>query len=195
MASLLALSEAIEARDPYTRGHSGRVARLALTVGSRLDLDSSRLETLRLGGVLHDVGKLVIADAVLRKPGPLSPEEVEQVRQHPAAGARLVGLSRRLRPALPGVLYHHERWDGFGYPSGRRAAEIPLEARILAVVDSYDAMTSDRPYRRALAAGEAAAEVDRCAGTQFDPDVACAFLELWESGVLGLTAALRAAAS
>jgi HD-GYP domain-containing protein (c-di-GMP phosphodiesterase class II) len=194
MTALLALSEAIEARDPYTRGHSVRVARMAREVGVRVGCDQFQLSLLRLGGALHDVGKLVVSDSILQKPGPLTEDEVAEVRAHPEAGARLVALDRLLRPALPGVLYHHERWDGCGYPTGRAGTQIPLEARILAVVDCYDAMTSDRPYRAALPADDAAAEVDRCAGTQFDPDVAVAFLAAWESGAFGVTAALRAAA-
>ena len=117
-----------------------------------------------------------------------------EVRAHPETGARLVVLDDALRPAIPGVLYHHERWDGAGYPSGRAGAEIPFEARILAVVDSFDAMTSDRPYRAALPAERAVAEVDRCSGSQFDPDVALAFLEAWESGAIGATFTVRAAA-
>jgi HD-GYP domain-containing protein (c-di-GMP phosphodiesterase class II) len=195
VSALLALSEAIEARDPYTRGHSARVARMAHAVGARLGCDEGRLELLRLGGALHDVGKLVVSEAVLTKPGPLTEDEVAEVRCHPEAGARMVALDRGLRPALPGVLYHHERWDGDGYPTRRAGTEIPLEARILAVVDCFDAMTSDRPYRAALPAEEALAEVDRCRGSQFDPDVALVFLEAWQSGAFGVTAALRAAAS
>jgi HD-GYP domain-containing protein (c-di-GMP phosphodiesterase class II) len=195
VSALLALSEAIEARDPYTRGHSARVARMAHAVGVRLGCDEGRLALLRLGGALHDVGKLVVSEAVLTKAGPLTEDEVAEVRCHPEAGARMVALARGLRSALPGVLYHHERWDGDGYPTGRAGTEIPLEARILAVVDCFDAMTSDRPYRAALPAEEALAEVDRCRGSQFDPDVALVFLEAWHSGAFGVTAALRAAAS
>jgi putative two-component system response regulator len=194
VGALLALSEAVEACDPYTRGHSARVARMAYEVGVRLDCGEARLSLLRLGGALHDVGKLAVSDAVLHKPGPLTPTELVEVRAHPEIGARMVALDRAFRPALPGVLYHHERWDGQGYPTGRAGSAIPLEARILAVVDSFDAMTSDRPYRSALPSGAAADEVDRCAGTQFDPDVAVAFLAAWESGAFGVTAALRAAA-
>jgi HD-GYP domain-containing protein (c-di-GMP phosphodiesterase class II) len=195
MIALLALSEAIEARDPYTRGHSVRVAQMALEVGTRLGCDQVRLGLLHLGGALHDVGKLVVSQTILGKPGPLTDDEVAQVRAHPEAGARLVALDRALRPAFPSVLFHHERWDGGGYPTGSAGLQIPLEARILAVVDCFDAMTSDRPYRVALAPEEAATEVDRCAGTQFDPDVAVAFLAAWESGSLGVTTALRAAAA
>ena len=195
MTALLALSEAIEARDPYTRGHSARVARMAHAVGVRLGCDETRLALVRLGGALHDVGKLVVSEAVLNKPGPLTAEELAEVREHPEAGARMVALDRSLLPALPGVLYHHERWDGLGYPTGRAGSEIPLEARILSVADCFDAMTSDRPYRAALPHEQAIAEVDLCRGTQFDPDVALVFLEAWESGVFGVTAALRAVAA
>jgi HD-GYP domain-containing protein (c-di-GMP phosphodiesterase class II) len=194
MSALLALSDAIEARDPYTRGHSVRVAGMAYEVGLRLGCSRGSLSLLDLGGALHDVGKLVVSEAVLGKPGPLTEEEFAEVRAHPEAGARLVALDRTLLPALPSVLYHHERWDGRGYPTGRGGMQIPFEARILAVVDCYDAMTSDRPYRAALPPEEAIAEVDRCAGTQFDPDVAAAFVVAWESGAFGVTAMLRAAA-
>ena len=193
VVGLLALSDAIEARDPYTRGHSARVARMAHAVGLHLGFDETRLALLGLCGALHDVGKLVVSEAVLNKPGPLTDEELEEVRGHPAAGARMVALDRSLLPALPGVLYHHERWDGAGYPTGRAGASIPIEARILAVADSFDAMTSDRPYRIALPGEEAIAELDRCRGTQFDPDVALIFLEAWESGVFGIAVELQAA--
>lgn len=194
MTALLALSEAIEARDPYARGHAARVARMARAIGVRLGLDEGRLAALRLGGVLHDIGKVAVPEAVLTKPGALTEAELAEVRRHPQEGARLLELDEELRPALPGVLYHHERWDGGGYPSGRAAEEIPFEARILAVVDSFDAMTSDRPYRAARPIEEAVEEVDRCAGTQFDPEVALAFVEAWESGAFGIAGALRAAA-
>lgn len=194
MTALLALSQAIEARDPYTRGHSARVAQMAHEVGLRMRCDDIRLGLLHLGGALHDIGKLVVSETILAKRGPLTEEEVAEVRKHPEAGARMVALDRTLRPAFPGVLFHHERWEGGGYPTGCKGVQIPLEARILAVVDCYDAMTSDRPYRAALPAKQAVEEVDRCTGTQFDPDVAQAFIEVWESGALGVTAALHAAA-
>jgi HD-GYP domain-containing protein (c-di-GMP phosphodiesterase class II) len=167
---------------------------MAYEVGVRFDCDATQLTLLRLGGTLHDVGKLAVRDEVLHKPGPLTPSEVDEVRAHPEIGARMVALDRELRATLPAVLFHHERWDGGGYPTGCSGSAIPLEARILGVVDSYDAMTSNRPYRAALPSARAAEEVDRCAGTQFDPDVAEAFLSLWESGLLAATATLRAAA-
>jgi HD-GYP domain-containing protein (c-di-GMP phosphodiesterase class II) len=195
VSTLLALSEAVEACDPYMRGHSSRVAEMACEVGRLLRCDQTQLTLLRLGGTLHDVGKLVVRDEVLNKPGPLTAGELREVRIHPEVGARMVALDRALRPAAPAVLYHHEHWDGGGYPSGRAGSAIPLDARILGVVDSYDAMTSDRPYRAALSAEQAVAEVDRCAGTQFDPEIAYAFLDAWESGAFLVTAEPRAAAS
>jgi HD-GYP domain-containing protein (c-di-GMP phosphodiesterase class II) len=194
MSALLALSEAIEARDPYLRGHSARVARMARAVGIHLGCDEPRLAALELGGALHDLGKLAVAETILSKPGPLTADEVAAVRRHPGVGARLVVLDDQLRAAVPGVLYHHERWDGSGYPRGRARSEIPFEARVLAVVDAFDAMISDRPYRAALTAERAIEEVDRCSGTQFDPEVALGFLETWSSGALEAAASPRAVA-
>ena len=195
MAILLAVSKAIEARDPYTRGHSERVTALAEVVADHLGWAEEQRAVLRLGGTLHDIGKLAVSEAILRKAGPLTDEELAEVQLHPETGARMIDASEELRPALPCVLYHHERWDGFGYPSGRAGRLIPVEARVLAVVDSFDAMTSTRPYRGALPLEQALAEIERCAGTQFDPDLARVFLDAWESGALGVTTALRAAAS
>jgi HD-GYP domain-containing protein (c-di-GMP phosphodiesterase class II) len=189
----MALSEAVESCDPYTRGHSARVAGMAAEVGRRLGCDDAQIALLRLGGALHDVGKLGVRDEILRKPGPLTRRELREVRAHPEIGARMIAHDPELCPALEIVLYHHERWDGEGYPSGRSGTEVPPEARILAVMDSYDAMTSDRPYRAALPPELAVEEIGRCAGTQFDPDFAAVFVAAWESGAFGVTAALRAA--
>jgi HD-GYP domain-containing protein (c-di-GMP phosphodiesterase class II) len=180
---LRSLTRAVEARDPYARGHAVRVASLAETVAVRLGWDGHRLLALRVGSLLHDVGKIAIAEAILVKPGPLTSLEIAQVRTHPAVGARLLGSVPAARPGLACVLYHHERWDGDGYPTGRARRAIPLEARLLAIADSFDAMTSPRPYRRSLARDEALAEVERCAGTQFDPVVARVFVEAVERGV------------
>lgn len=183
------LTSAIEARDPYTQGHSARVTALAEEVARRLGWSPEQLATLRIGGPLHDIGKLAISDEVLRKEGELEPEELDQIRQHPTIGARILLRMAALREAIPYVLYHHERWDGSGYPSGKAGEEIPVEARVLAVADAFDAMTSDRPYRRALSREEALAEVERCAGTQFDPKIACAFLEVFGEAELPVAAA------
>ena len=173
------LSRAIEARDPYTRGHSARVTELALAIARRLGWSEERLASLRVGGPLHDIGKLGVSNAVLRKEGRLDEQEFAQIREHPKIGARILVRVAAFREALPYVLYHHERWDGNGYPTGKAGEEIPVEARVLAVADAFDAMTSDRPYRRALTRGEALAEVERCAGTQFDPKIANVFLEVF----------------
>jgi HD-GYP domain-containing protein (c-di-GMP phosphodiesterase class II) len=181
---LAALSQAIEARDPYTRGHSERVSSLAQVVAGRLGWNPSRLGALRLGALLHDVGKLNLNEALLRKPGPLDEHEFGEVKRHPQAGAKLIRGFETLRPALPYVLFHHERWDGHGYPSGRSREQIPLGARIVAVVDAFDAMISMRPYRRPLPVRSALAELERGAGTQFDPGVVRAFLAAWTAGEL-----------
>jgi putative nucleotidyltransferase with HDIG domain len=176
---LTMLTGAIEARDPYTRGHSTRVTELAEAIARRLGWSEERLASLRLGGPLHDIGKLAVSDEVLRKEGRLDDHELAQIREHPKTGAKLLLRVAALREAIPYVLYHHERWDGGGYPSGKAGEEIPVEARVLAIADAFDAMTSDRPYRRALTKDEALAEVERCAGSQFDPQIAQVFLELF----------------
>jgi HD-GYP domain-containing protein (c-di-GMP phosphodiesterase class II) len=179
VALLAVLCEAIEAR-PYERGHGARVTALAEQIALRLGWSGHQIATLRVGGRLHDVGKLAVAENLLRKAGALSDDEYEQIRAHAAAGVRFIEPLECFSAIRPYVLYHHERWDGGGYPTGRRGPEIPIEARVLAVADAFDAMTSARPYRRRLSIGDALAEIDRCAGTQFDPDVARVFLELWE---------------
>jgi putative nucleotidyltransferase with HDIG domain len=173
------LSRAIEARDPYTRGHSTRVTVLAEAVARRLGWSDEQIASLQVGGPLHDIGKLAVSDEVLCKEGRLDDDELAQIREHPKIGAKILLRITTLREAIPYVLYHHERWDGHGYPSGKAGEEIPLEARVLAVADAFDAMTSDRPYRRALTREQALAEIERCAGTQFDPRIAQVFLELF----------------
>jgi putative nucleotidyltransferase with HDIG domain len=181
---LAAISQAIEARDPYTRGHSTRVSALAEIVARRLGWKATHLPSLKLGGLLHDVGKLNLDEAVLRKPGPLTEQEFCEIKRHPQAGAKMIRGFEQLRPALPYILFHHERWDGHGYPSGRSREQIPAGARIVAVVDAFDAMISLRPYRPPLPVRTALAEVERNAGTQFDPGVVRAFLTAWADGEL-----------
>ena len=190
MAILSVLSGAIEARDPYTRGHSARVTAIAETVARALGWSEERLASLRIGGPLHDIGKLTVSDEVLRKEGRLDEDELEEIREHPKVGAKILLRMSAFREALPYVLYHHERWDGNGYPSGRSGESIPLEARLLAIADAFDAMTSDRPYRQALTHEQAVAEVERCAGTQFDPEIARVFLELFDQSELAAAASL-----
>src|SRR6188508_243928 len=186
---LSVLTRAIEARDPYTLGHSARVTTLAEEVARRLGWSAEQLASLRIGGPLHDIGKLAVSDQVLSKEGSLDPEELAQIREHPKTGARILLRMAALRAAIPYVLYHHERWDGSGYPSGKAGEEIPVEARVLAVADAFDAMTSDRPYRRALTRGQALTEIERCAGSQFDPEIAHVFLELFAEAELPVAAA------
>jgi putative nucleotidyltransferase with HDIG domain len=176
---LSTLSRAIEARDPYTRGHSTRVTDLAEAVARQLGWGDDRIASLRIGGPLHDIGKLAVSDEVLCKKGRLDDCELAQIREHPKIGAKLLFRIAALREAIPYVLFHHERWDGTGYPSGKAGEEIPVEARVLAIADAFDAMTSDRPYRRALTREQALAEVERCAGTQFDPGIARVFLKVF----------------
>lgn len=195
MATLMHLARAIEARDPYTSGHAARVMTLAEVVAARLGWDEDQVEVLRIGAALHDIGKLAVPEHILRKPGPLEEAELAEVRLHPEEGARMISLIGTMRSAVPCVLHHHERWDGDGYPAGYAGEEIPPEARVLAVVDAFDAMTSDRPYRRARSAEAAVAELERCAGTQFDPDVVAVFVQAWREGTLELHGGLRAAAS
>ncbi len=177
---LAAISRALEERD-QTQGHGARVAALADPVAQRLGWGPGRIATLRFGAALHDIGKVAIRREVLGKPGPLTLEERAEIRAHPRAGATLVLPLRSAWHALPYVLFHHERWDGAGYPTGLRGGAIPLEARLLAVADAFDAMTSPRPYRQALSAEHALDEVCRCAGSQFDPQLAEAFLHVWAS--------------
>jgi len=182
MGSLLLLSAEIERRDPYTLGHSERVTAVAQAIAERLRCGRDELTAIALGGPLHDIGKLTIPDAVLLKPGRLDDAELLRVREHPAAGARMLQGVKALAAALPCVLHHHERWDGCGYPHGLAGAAIPRVARVLAVADAWDAMTTTRPYRLALSPEDAVEEVGRCSGTQFDPEAAGAFLSAWDAG-------------
>ena len=186
------LAKAVDLRDTYTGSHSARVAELAARVASRLGLDQEQVELARLAGSLHDLGKLAIPEEILRKPGPLTGPERLVLERHPQIGYRMLD-SLGIEPVAEWILHHHERWDGTGYPDRLPGSEIPLGARIIFVVDAYDAMTSDRVYRGRLSQVEALAELERCAGTQFDPGVVAALaeeLELVEETEPLLTAAL-----
>jgi HD-GYP domain-containing protein (c-di-GMP phosphodiesterase class II) len=179
---LTSFSAALEARDPYLQGHSTRVTAFAEALARLLGWRRSELEALRLGGSLHDVGKIAVDAGILRKPGPLTEAELAHIRIHPVAGARLIDGVADLLPALPYVLHHHERWDGRGYPHRLEGDSIPLEARVLGVADAFDAMTSARPYRPALSVVQALDELERCSGSQFDPSLTRVFVESWECG-------------
>ncbi|MFL6280991.1 MAG: HD domain-containing phosphohydrolase [Vicinamibacterales bacterium] len=171
LGTIRALALALDARDPYTAGHSERVSALSLAIGRCLWLDDAQLEVLRLGALLHDIGKIGISDHVLMKPGPLTAEEYEIIKQHPVVGARILRSVPFLEPHIPIVELHHERPDGKGYPHGLRGTEIPLVASIVHVADAFDAITSARAYRPARAASEGLRELWRCAGAQFDAEV------------------------
>jgi HD-GYP domain-containing protein (c-di-GMP phosphodiesterase class II) len=174
---LAGLCEAIDAR-PYMVGHGARVGGLCEAIAMRLGWSGERLRKLRIGARLHDVGKLASADELWHKPGRLTDAELVQVQEHPTAGARMLARLDEARFAIPYVLFHHERWDGGGYPTRRAGHAIPLEARILAVADAFDAMTSARSYCDRLEPAAALVEIEACAGTQFDPIVAGVFVEL-----------------
>jgi HD-GYP domain-containing protein (c-di-GMP phosphodiesterase class II) len=171
LETLDSLALAVEGRDGMTAGHSHRVAHYAAILGEALGLRTQARRDLQYGSLLHDIGKIGIPDAILNKPGKLTDEEWQVMRRHPELGARMVGGVEFLRPALPIILAHHERWDGRGYPHGLKAAEIPLGARIFQVADTLDAIVSDRPYRRGAPLDEALAEIRRHAGLQFDPAI------------------------
>lgn len=190
-----ALSEAIERRDPYTGGHVRRVVTYSVLLGRELGLDAEQLEELRLAAILHDIGKIAVPDQILRKPARLEPDETRVMEQHTVDGAEMVSRIRTLRHLLPGIRSHHERPDGRGYPDGLRDAELPTIPRIIGVADTFDAMTTDRPYRRALSGEVAAAEIARGSGSQFCPDVAAAFARLYARGAFTLQEGERLLAS
>jgi putative nucleotidyltransferase with HDIG domain len=175
-ASMEALARAIDARDPSTFGHSARVAAVSVEIADEMQLPVKERESLRRAALLHDIGKIGVQDSVLRKPGPLNDAEMDEMREHSRIGHDMLQGLRFLRPSLPGILHHHERWDGGGYPSGLSGTGIPLLVRIIAVADVFDALTSDRPYRDGLSFEAAAAAIRRDAGMKFDPDVVTAFM-------------------
>ncbi len=182
LGTLRALTGTIDAKDPYTRGHSERVASLAAQLAGVLKLPDKQIELFRVAGLVHDIGKIGVAEEVLRKPGRLTREEFEQIKQHPEMGYRILKDVESMSEALPGVMHHHEKWNGQGYPHGIAGEQIPLIARVLALADTFDAMSSNRSYRGALPRHEVLAEIARCAGTQFDPTLAPIFVDMDFSG-------------
>lgn len=172
------LASALDARDRYTAGHSRRVSERACAIAEAMNFGPAQLEEIRIGALLHDIGKIGISDSVLQKPGRLSDEEFALIKQHPTIGRTILEGVHGFQPYLPVVELHHENWDGTGYPRGLSAESVPAAARIVHVVDAYDAMTSDRPYRHGMSHDEAMSVLERFAGTQFDPVVVQVFSRL-----------------
>lgn len=183
ISSIRSLAAAIDARDPYTRGHSERVTRYARIIARQMKLPASSLRNIEIGALLHDVGKIGIEDRILRKPSALTPEEFEIMKTHPEKGGDIMEPIAFLREATDIIVHHHERWDGTGYPSGLKGSEIPLGARVVAVADTFDAMTTNRPYQRAMTFEIAARKIQGFSGKACDPGVVEAFVEAMDSGL------------
>ena len=187
LGSIRMLAAAIDEKDPYTRGHSDRVAKYAVMLGQQLGLSAEDLDRLRIASLLHDVGKIGVDDRVLKKPGALTPEEFVIMKQHPSKGANIMRPVAQLKDMLPGIELHHEHVDGRGYPYGLKGDDIPLMARIIAVADTLDAMTTHRPYQSALELSDALLHIRKVAGTKFDLGVVDALESVVQSGQLRLT--------
>jgi putative two-component system response regulator len=185
---IFALALAVEAKDLYTEGHIWRLAHYSEQLAIAAGLAPEEVRAVRHGGHLHDIGKIGVDDSILRKPQPLTAAEYQQIKQHPELGARIVAPMRFARDVTPIIMAHHEAWDGSGYPYGLRREEIPVGARIVAIVDAYDAMITDRPYRSALSRTRALERLRARAGLQWDPDLTALFVELVERDELVLPA-------
>ena len=181
MESIETLRYTVEAKDTYTRGHSDRVSNYSVLIGEKLALSQSQLNTLRIGGLFHDIGKIGVPDSILLKEEKLSVDEYSQIKNHPSIGAHILSNATIFKNIIPIVKHHHERYDGKGYPSKLEGENIPYLARITAVADSFDAMTSKRTYRDSLPLEEVKNEIRKCSGTQFDPNIARVFLDILEN--------------
>jgi HD-GYP domain-containing protein (c-di-GMP phosphodiesterase class II) len=190
LGSIRMLAAAIDEKDPYTRGHSGRVAKYALILGDGLGLNAEDLDRLRISALLHDVGKIGVDDRVLKKPGKLTDEEFDLMKQHPVKGANIMRPVAQLKDMLPGIELHHERMDGGGYPYGLQGDSIPMMARIIAVADTFDAITTNRPYQSAMDVDFALERIRSLAVTKFDPNVVTALETAIAAGRLRLSATL-----
>jgi len=177
LTAVYTLAETIEKRDPYTGGHTKRVMEYSLAIGHFFDLSDQEMERLKLAAVLHDVGKIGVRDNILLKNGKLNDEEYSEMKRHTIYGGEVLKYIKYFKDIIPGVMHHHERYDGKGYPEGLKGDQIDVIARIISVGDTFDAMTSDRPYRKALSKEVACAEIAKYSGTQFDPEVVKAFLK------------------
>ena len=180
--SIRALAQAIDAKDPYTRGHSERVSAYAETIAAEMNLPADEVEKVKLSGLLHDVGKIGVDDRIIRKPTALTEEEFELMKTHPVKGAAIMSAIPQLADVIPGMKYHHEKWQGGGYPFGLKGEEIPLQARIVTVADTFDAMTTTRPYQKAMEIQFVVDRIRQFAPSRFDPRIVEAFLSAWEKG-------------
>jgi len=178
--TITSLARAIESKDPYTGGHIDRIENFSIAIADELGLSIEDKERIRWAALFHDLGKIGIDESILRKPGRLTDKEFEEIKKHPQLGADILKPIRQFKHIIPGILQHQERWDGKGYPNGLKGEEISIDGRIIAVADTFDAMTSDRPYRKGLPKEVAIEEIKKCAGTQFDPKVVMAFLRCCE---------------
>jgi HD-GYP domain-containing protein (c-di-GMP phosphodiesterase class II) len=192
--SVRMLAAAIDAKDPYTRGHSERVARYSVAIGKHLQLGQEEMRNLRISALLHDVGKIGIDDRILRKPGALSDDEFEVMKGHPEKGAAIMSGVAQLIDIIPGMKYHHEKWAGGGYPDGLKAEEIPMQARIVAIADTFDAMTTNRPYQKAMETQYVVDKIVSFGGTRFDPVVVDAFVRAVKAGDIQPEEQIRGAA-
>lgn len=186
VSSIKTLVSVINAKDQYTYGHTERVAQYAILLGEQLGMPVTEIKKLKFGALLHDIGKIEIGISILNKKEKLTDQEFELIKKHPVIGANILRPFKTLKEILPIVLYHHERFDGQGYPQGLKGNSIPLGARILAIADSFDAMTTDRPYKPAMSLEQAREELLRCAGKQFDPELVQEFIKVIDSGKLGV---------
>jgi HD-GYP domain-containing protein (c-di-GMP phosphodiesterase class II) len=184
MSSIRALAAAIDAKDPYTAGHSERVSRYASAIAGQMNLPQEEVSRVRLAALLHDVGKIGVDDRIIRKPTALTEEEFEIMKCHPVKGAAIMGAIPQLADVIPGMKYHHEKWEGGGYPEGLRGEEIPLQARIVAVADCFDAMTTTRPYQRAMEVGYVIRRIGELAPARYDPRVVEALVRAYHKGEL-----------
>jgi diguanylate cyclase (GGDEF)-like protein/putative nucleotidyltransferase with HDIG domain len=178
LSTIYALAATVDAKDHYTYGHSKKVSKYATNLAKALGLSDERIKAITTAALLHDIGKIGVSDEILKKVGPLNNEEWKPIYSHPTMGVSILKHVDSLKDCLAGVLYHHEHFDGSGYPSGMKGSNIPLDARILAIADSFDAMTSSRPYRHQMSCNEALSEIRCCSGTQFDPEIARVFIEI-----------------
>ncbi|MDQ2870429.1 MAG: HD domain-containing protein [Acidobacteriota bacterium] len=184
LASIRALAEAIDAKDPYTRGHSERVSAYAATLAREMGLPVDEVERIRLSALLHDVGKIGVDDSIIRKPTALTEQEFAAMKTHPIKGAAIMSAIPQLADVIPGMKYHHEKWTGGGYPEGLSGEQIPMQARIVTVADTFDAMTTTRPYQQAMEIGYVVERIRQFAGVRYDPVVVDAFVRAFEKGEL-----------